>query len=132
MPARFVEVVDVAAEASDTLAQLFANGRGWAGMLSFNISDYLNATTGVDALKQAFAAYNATPDWEQLGLLGLAMNMTPAELHTPRGPARNFLSMGLLLLLTRELYIYVATRSILRRYGHHTNGRHFCAVNHGQ
>ena len=43
---RFVEVVDVSAEASSTIASLLASGESLAGRLAFNVSEYLNSTYG--------------------------------------------------------------------------------------
>ena len=123
MPARFVEVVDGVAEASSTLAQLLASGRGLVGTLSFNASDYLNATSS-DALLDALRAYNLTLDWNAywsdggaLGALVRSLNITDPEVPAPAGPARHLLLVGASLLVSRELYVAVRARRVLRQYG---------------
>lgn len=69
MPApRFVEVVDVSAEASSTVAALLASGQGLVGKLSFNVSEYLNTSYGRDVLLSTLTAYNVTPDWGRLAM----------------------------------------------------------------
>lgn len=108
----------MAAEASSTVANLLASGRGLAGTLSFNVSDYLNVTSGGDALRAALASYNITnfDAWRNLawfGPLGAALNeTTPA----PEGTSRVLLMAGTSIVLVRELYVRWRVRALLRRW----------------
>ena len=117
---RFVEVVDVSAEASSTIAALLASGQGLVGKLSFNITDYLNSTYDRDALFEQLRAYNITPTFEELPIaLVNALNITPADLPPPRGAARHLLLIGLLMLVSREAILRWRVKRLLSRYGHH-------------
>lgn len=121
MPPRFVEVVDVGAEASSTIAKLLASGEGLVGHLSFNVTDYLNTTYGRDSLLTALASYGVTPNWDDWEWAGLAasLDIAPPELDAPRGAARHLLSTGIFLMLTRELFVRWRIRKVLRAHGHH-------------
>ena len=120
---RFVEVVDVTAEASSTIASLFASGQGLVGHLSFNVSDFIFSNHGRERLMSTLAAYNATPDWDDWQWVRLAdsLNITrvPSNVPPPRGPARHLLLIGLVLVLVRELVLRWRVRCILQKYGHH-------------
>jgi len=124
MPARFVEVVDVSAEASSTIATLLARGSGLVGQLSFNISDYLNGTT-VDALWDTLAAYNVSTDalpadlGEALRAAGIRVD-APEE-YVPEGRARAYMLTGLALLMSRELYVRWRVSRMLRGHGMHSH-----------
>ena len=118
---RFVEVVDVTAEASSTIASLLASGQGLVGKLAFNVSDYLNTSYGRDALLSTLAAYNATPDWDdfQWARLASTLNITQTEELAPRGAARHMLLLGLALMGTRELIVRWRVSRMMRKYGHY-------------
>jgi len=122
MPTRFVDVVDVGAEASSTVAWLMANGAGLAGTLSFNITDYLNETT-VDSLLNAIAMYNVSADalptdlGQALRAAGLDVG-APAE-YVPEGRARAYMLASLALLLTREVYVRWRVKRLLHGHGMH-------------
>jgi len=124
MPPRFVEVVDVSAEASSTIATLLARGSGLVGHLSFNVSDYLNSTTA-DTLWETLAAYNLTIDAlpNDLGdaLRAAGINVTSPEEYVPEGRARVYMITGLTLLLTRELYVRWRVGRMLRGHGMHSH-----------
>ena len=117
---RFVEVVDVSAEASSTIAALLASGQGLVGKLSFNISDYLNTTHGQEALYEQFRAYNFTPSFDELpaGLVS-ALNLTATDVPAPQGAARHLLLVGLAMLLSREVVLRWRVARMVRKYGHH-------------
>ena len=117
---RFVEVVDVSAEASSTIASLLASGQGLVGKLSFNITDYLNTTHGQEALYEQFRAYNITPNFEELpSVLINALNITAPDVPAPHGAARHLLLFGILMLGSREVVVRWRVSRLLRKYGHH-------------
>lgn len=118
---RFIEVVDVSAEASSTIAALLASGKGLVGQLSFNVTDYLNTSLGRDTLMRQFEAYNITPDWDDWELAGLAdaLNITPPPVPAPRGAARHLLLFGILMVASRELVLRWRVRRLLRKHGHY-------------
>ena len=124
MPPRFVEVVDVAAEASASVAGLLASGHGLWGGLSFNLTDYLNEST-TDALWEALAAYNVSVDAlpNDLGdaLRAAGLNITASEEYVPEGRARAYMLTGLSLLLTREMYVRWRVSRLLRGHGMHAH-----------
>lgn len=123
MPTRFVEVVDVGAEASSTVASVLASGASLAGKLSFNVTDYLNDTT-VDTLWQALAAYNVSVDalptdlGEALRVAGFNMTNLNQE-YVPEGRARAYMLTSLALVLGRELYVRWRVKRLLRGHGMH-------------
>ncbi|MGZ0213739.1 MAG: hypothetical protein ACKVI4_14805 [Actinomycetales bacterium] len=126
MPTRFVEVVDVGAEASSTVASILARGAGLAGKLSFDVTDYLNETT-TDSLWQALAAYNVTIDAlpTDLGdaLRAAGLDLTDPVEYVPEGRARTYMLTSLALVVTRELYVRWRVRRLLRGHGMHEHGR---------
>ena len=117
---RFVEVVDVGAEASSTLASLLAAGHGLVGKLSFNISDYINSTNP-QALLDAFAQYNLTIDALPVEYLAWAesINLTAHQDYVPVGRSRHYLLIGIAILVAREMYVRVRTTKLLRQHGIH-------------
>ena len=124
MPARFVEVVDVSAEAASTLSVLLTRGGGLVGNLSSALHDYINATNA-STLWAALANYsNLTVDdmpthW-QTALQDMGMNVTlsPDEL-APEGRARNYLLTALVLVVSRELFVRWRVGRMLRAHGVH-------------
>ena len=117
---RFVEVVDVGAEASTTIASLLASGQGLIGTLHFNVSDYLNSTYGREALLSTLTAYNVTPNWDdwQFAELARSINLTTPDVPAPQGTARHLLLFGILLLLSRETVLRWRVARLVRKYGH--------------
>ena len=124
MPARFVEVVDVSAEASSTIATLLARGGDLVGSLSFNVSDYLNATTA-DALWDTLTAYNLSTDVlpADLGeaLRAAGINVTAPEEYVPEGRARTYMLTSLALFVSREVYVRWRVARLLRGHGMHAH-----------
>ena len=119
---RFVEVVDVGAEASSTLASLLAAGHGLVGKLSFNFTEYINSTNPQDLLI-AFAKYNLTIDALPAEYLEWAqsINLTAHQDYVPVGRSRHYLLFGIAILVVREMYVRVRTRKLLRQYGIHAH-----------
>ena len=113
---RFVEVVDVGAEASSTIASLLASGQGLVGKLSFNITDYINTTYDRDTLLEKLAFYNVT---ELPASLVSALNLTEHEEYVPIGRARQYLLVAIALFALREVYMRVRIRKVLKQYGTH-------------
>ena len=140
MPARFVEVVDVGAEASGVVASLISKGQGWVGQLSFNISDYINGSTmSVERLREAFATHNITldsqpDDWREWAInstIGAALNQTAVDVPPLEGNARHLITTGLAMILVRELYVQWKLRILLKHYGvHATRGEPSAAHAH--
>lgn len=133
MPVRFVEVVDVQAEASGLLASLLANGHAITHSLSFNFSDYLNTSSvTVDALREAFAIYNLTIDSLPVGwsdtavgaVVAAALNQAVVEVPPLQGSARQLIIAGLAMIVSREVVVQWLTRSLLRRHGVHATDGH--------
>ena len=115
MPPRFVEVVDVGAEASLTVAAMLASGQRALHSLSFDVSQYLNENT-TDALIAALHSYNLTLDaipveWD--------LNFTVPHQLTPDGRAKYYLIVGMALMITRELIVAWRVRCLLRRCSLH-------------
>jgi hypothetical protein len=124
MPARFAEVVDVRAEASDTVAALIASGRGVAGQLSFNLTQYF-ALRDTESLWRALSSYNVTldtlpTDWAE-ALRAAGVNVASPDEYVPEGRARFYLTAGLALMLTRELYVRWHVRRVLKARGMHAH-----------
>ena len=123
MPPRFVEVVDVGAEASSTIAALLERGSGIIGQLSFNVSDYLATNASAAGLWEALAAYNVSIDAlpRDLGdaLRAAGVNITSPEDYVPEGRARTYLLTGLTLLVTRELFVRWRVTRLLWERGMH-------------
>ncbi|MGZ0213953.1 MAG: hypothetical protein ACKVI4_15875 [Actinomycetales bacterium] len=125
MPARFAEVVDVGAEASGTVAALIASGRGFAGQLSFNLTRYFDSLHDTDSLWQALSSYNVTldtipTDWAE-ALRAAGLDVAAPDEYVPEGRARFYLTAGLVLLLTRELYVRWHVRRMLKAHGMHAH-----------
>jgi hypothetical protein len=124
MPPRFAEVVDVSAEASSTIATLLARGGDLVGRLSFNVSDYLNASTA-DALWDTLLAYNLSVDTlpADLGeaLRAAGINVTAPEEYVPEGRARTYFLTSLALFASRELYVRWRVSRMLRGHGMHAH-----------
>ena len=125
MPPRFVEVVDVGAEASSTIAALLARGGGLVGQLSFNVSDYFTTNASAAALWEALAAYNVSADAlpRDLGdaLRAAGINVTSPEDYVPEGRARTYMLTGLTLLVTRELFVRWRVMRLLWERGMHSH-----------
>ena len=119
MPPRFVEVVDVTAEASSTVATLLAQGKTLLEGLEFDVSKYMgeNATSMMAA---ALAEYNLTLDavpteWRS------KLNLTVTSEYAPEGRARQYILAGICLILLREVVIAWQVRRMLKWYGMHSN-----------
>lgn len=125
MPPRFVEVVDVTAEATSTIATLLARGSGLVGQLSFNASDYISSNASITLLWETLAAYNVSVDAlpSDLGavLRAAGVNMSAHEEYVPDGRARAYMLTGLTLLATREMFVRWRVNRLLRDCGTHSH-----------
>lgn len=123
MPARFVEVVDVSAEASSTIATLLARGSGLVGQLSFGLGDYLETNASAALLWKTLASYNvsvdALPRDLSDALRAAGADITFSEDYVPEGRARAYILTGLTLVVTRELYVRWRVKQLLRERGVH-------------
>lgn len=125
---RFVEVVDVGAEASSTLAALLASGRGLSNPYAwFNASDYVNVSIG--ALRNVFTLRNTTLDtfatgwrnWAVGGLAGAALDALTPNIPSIPDHARQLLLAAVLIVVLREFVTHVLTTRRIRKFG--CNGR---------
>lgn len=126
MPPRFVEVVDVGAEASSTIAALLASGRELSNPSTwFNVSDYINVTS-IESLRTALTTYNITLDslplgWETApwgGLVAVALNATAPDVAPMPSHARQLVAVALAIVAARELVAHVLARRSLCRFGY--------------
>ena len=121
MPARFVEVVDVSAEASSTIATLLARGSGLVGQLSFGLGDYLETNASAALLWKTLASYNvsvdALPRDLSDALRAAGADIAFSEDYVPGGRARAYILTGLTLVVTRELYVRWRVKQLLRERG---------------
>ena len=125
MPPRFVEVVDVQAEASQSLAVLLARGVDLATALSYNVTDYLNSTN-TTWLWERIAQYNnltidAVPAEWLTTLERLGVNTSAPEQYVPEGHARGYMLAALLLVVSREVYVHWRVKRLLRVHGIHAH-----------
>lgn len=122
MPPRFVEVLDVASEASGAISQLLQSGSDLASDLRINISSYINATTSEYDFKVVgllFEKYNLTAD-RVIHVLS-SLNLTESAMPTvppPNGVAGWLMMSGLLLLCVRSVLVRVLATRFVKRYGH--------------
>lgn len=125
MPPRFAEVVDVAAEASSTIATLLARGGGIVGQLSFNASEYFSSNASIALLWDTLAEYNISVHTlpRDLGdaLRAAGVNVTSSEEYVPVGSARAYMLTGATLILTRELFVRWRVKRLLRERGVHAH-----------
>lgn len=121
MPERFVEVLDVASEASSVLSGVLARGQGFASGVRVNFTQYINATAGhFDAkLLNVLEGYNisAADALETLRLF----NLTESALSTVPPPSKMpmwLIGTGTVLLAARYVLIRWRSGKILVEYGH--------------
>jgi len=112
MPPRFVEIVDVGAEASSTIAALLHSGQNALSSLNFDFSRYINENT-TDALVAALQHYNLTldaipKDWN--------LNFSVPNEDAPEGRSKNYLLIGLAVVLARELIVTWRVSCLLSRH----------------
>ena len=124
MPARFVEILDVHAEANTLFKHLTVKASGIAANLQFNISDYINATSGVfDArVIHLLERYNMSKDdvFQAMSSLNLQMsNTTFAQLETPRPIPKYLMTLGSAFIIAHLVIVHVQSRNLVRQYGHH-------------
>lgn len=124
MPQRFVEVLDVSAEAASVINQLASRAGGIASNLKFNVSNYINATANsFDAsLVLMLEKYNVSKDdiFEAMELLNLNMsNTTLANIERPKPIPMYLMAFGSLLIATHLVIVHVGSRRLLAQYGHY-------------
>ena len=122
MPPRFVEVLDVASEASGAISQLLQSGSDLASDLRINISSYINATTSEYDFRVVgllFEKYNLTAD--RVTNVLSSLNLTESAVATvppPKGVSGWLIMSGLLLLCVRAVLVRVLATRFVKQYGH--------------
>jgi hypothetical protein len=121
MPERFVEVLDVASEASSILSQLLAHGQETVSNVRFNISQYINATTGHfdTRLFSALEGYNISTDdiLQTMSMFNLTNSTLPA-VPPPSGVGLWLIGTGTSLLAVRCAIIRWRAQKIVVEFGH--------------
>lgn len=122
MPPRFVEVLDVATEASGLLSQLAERASEFASDVRLNITQYINVTTGeydVDLLGYLAKRYNVSSDdvIRTLSALNLT-NTTMSTVPPPSGMAGWLIVAGMGLLASRAALVRLQATRYVRRFGH--------------
>lgn len=124
MPPRFVEVLDVHAEAHTLFNSVAVKATGLASNLKFNVSDYINATAGVfDArIVSALEQYGVGKDdiFEAMNSLNLQMsNTTFAQIERPRPLPAYLMAVGSIFLVAHLVLVHVQSRRLVSEFGHH-------------
>lgn len=122
MPPRFVEVLDVASEASSVLSQLSSRASAFATNVQFNISQYINATTGeydYNLLAMLTERYNLSSDdvMNTLSSFNLT-NSTLAQVPPPTGVAGWLILAGCGVLVVHTAFVRWQARRFVRQFGH--------------
>lgn len=122
MPPRFVEVLDVASEASGVFTQLASRASDFASGVKVNISQYINATTNeydINLLSILSERYNLSTDdvLQTLTMLNLT-NTTLAQVPPPNGMAGWLILAGVTLLLSRAVLVRLQASRYVNQFGH--------------
>ena len=122
MPPRFVEVLDVASEASGILSQLASRATELAAEVKVNVTQYINATTGeydVNLLSYLSERYNISTDDVLTTLSALNLtNSTLAQVPPPNGIAGWLILAGASTLTLRALIIQFQAKRFVKKFGH--------------
>lgn len=122
MPQRFIEVLDVASEASGIFSHFLSRGGDFVSGVSLNISQYINATTGqydVNLLSYLTERYNISTDdvLNTMSMLNLT-NSTIGTVPPPKGMAGWLIVAGVVVLLARAALIRWQAKAFVRKWGH--------------
>jgi len=122
MPPRFVEVLDVASEASGIISQLASRATDFASEVRLNVSQYINVSTSeydVNLLAYLSERYNLSTDdvIQSLSALNLT-NSTIAQVPPPDGVAGWLILGGVSVLAARALIVRWQARRLVQQYGH--------------
>jgi len=124
MPARFVEVLDVSAEASVMVSKLAAQAGGLASYFKLNITSYINATSGHfdQRLVSVLEQYNMTKDQISSVMSSLSLDMsntTLANIEKPKPVAGMLMAIGSVLILAHLIMVHVGSRRLMKKCGNH-------------
>lgn len=124
MPPRFVEVVDVGAEATSTLASLLERGYALSDHLGWqNITSYLTRNDSLNILN-TLHYYNVSLDALPAQLHAAIVNANASftdvgQYAPPPGRARTYMLVALLLVVTREVFVRWSVKRVLKQHGLH-------------
>lgn len=122
MPPRFVEVLDVASEASSMLSQLSSRAAVLASDVTFNISSYINVSTReYDVNLLAFLAERYNISTEDVVHTLSTFNLTNTNIShvtPPSGLPGWLIGTGLVILTVRGLLVHRQAIQYVNRFGH--------------
>ena len=124
MPQRFVEVLDLQSEANTILSALATKAGGFTTNLKINVTDYINATSGVfDAkLVSMLESYNLSRSdiFDTMTLLNLNMtNSSLAHIDRPKPIPMYLMSIGSALILAHLVLVNVLSKRLVKEFGNH-------------
>lgn len=123
MPSRFVEVLDVKAEAN-TLFNAVASKATNLTVILPNISNFIDTTAGVFDSKiiDVLSHYNMSKEevFRVMNNLNLQMsNTTFAQIERPRPIPAYLMAIGCLLISVHLALVHIQSRKLCREYGHY-------------
>jgi hypothetical protein len=108
MPARHVEVTDVAGEAHGLWTQFIESGDGLTRNMTIFFQQLSNTT--LDALKSRLGD-NCSFEWS------LIFERSPVSIALPNERARLCVLLSVVIVLAREIVVRVLTRRLVRKSG---------------
>ena len=125
MPQRFVEVLDLSAEASLVLSRLATQASGLATDLKLNVTEYINATAGNfdSRLVSMLESYNMTRQdiFDTMSLLNLNMtNTTLSNIDRPKPISSLLMSIGTTFIFLHLVIVHVSSRKLVSEVGNHS------------
>lgn len=125
MPQRFVEVLDLSAEASLVLSRLATQASGLATDLKLNVTEYINATAGNfdSRLVSMLESYNITRQdiFDTMSLLNLNMtNTTLSNIDRPKPISSLLMSIGTTFIFLHLVIVHVSSRKLVSEVGNHS------------
>lgn len=123
MPQRFVEILDVHAEANTLFNAVAAKATNLTTNLP-NISKFIDTTTGVfdSKIVDVLSHYNMSKDeiYAVMSNLNLQMsNTTFAHIERPRPIPAYMMAIGSALIFAHLVLVHVQSRILVKQYGHH-------------
>lgn len=125
MSPRFVEILDVGAEANSLFRSMAVATSGVASELQHNLTRYINATANtVDSrLVSVLESYNVSKDdvYEAIAMLNLqVVNSTIAKtVERPKPISAMLMGVGSFLIVVHLLLVHVESRKLVREYGNY-------------
>ena len=121
MPERFVEVLDVASEATSMINAFLERSQGIATEVHLNISQYINATTGQfdTRIFNVLEGYNVSSAdvLRTMSMFNLSESVI-ATVPAPTGVGLWFMGLGAGMLVLRYAIVRWRTIKIVAEYGH--------------